>query len=398
VGPIGRAAITYAAYFAAVGAWWAYLPIYYRDLGLGLAIIGLLTALSAGIQLVTAPGWGALADRFPRSRLSLAVAALVAAAGAAGLGLSTSPLAITAAVAVLAVGLGGIAPVLDARTLDLLGARPQRYGQVRAIGSMAFIVVTVLVGFLLDRSGPGALFLVYVPALVVTGLVSLAVPRRGVGHRHALLPGLDAFLRAPGVLLFLAGALLTWLTLGAVNGFYSIQVVALGGTAQLAGLVWVVGAIVEIPVMWSHPRLAARAGTGRLLVIGAAVFAARSALAAVAPDAGWLVAISPLMGIGYGLFLVGGVSFVANRAPAGLQATAQGVLAAVIGLATILGTGLGGFVAGATSIPGLFAAAAAGGAGALVIVAIAARSSTRAATQPAALPVIPSPTHEEVRS
>jgi len=116
-----------------------------------------------------------------------------------------APLAIAAAVAVLAVGLGGIAPVLDARTLGILGPDPGRYGQVRAVGSGAFIVATILVGFLLDRSGSAMLFAVYVPALVVTGVVSLAVPRRGTGRRHALLPGLGTFMRTPGVLLFLAG-------------------------------------------------------------------------------------------------------------------------------------------------------------------------------------------------
>ncbi|MBP1705353.1 MAG: major facilitator superfamily transporter [Chloroflexi bacterium] len=400
MGPIGRAAITYAAYFTAVGASWAYLPIYYREIGLGLAAIGILTALSAGVQLVTAPGWGAIADRFPRSRLSLAAAGLVAAAGAAALGLAgpaATIMAIAVAVAVLSIGLGGIAPVLDARTLDLLGPRPGRYGQVRAVGSIAFIVASVLVGFALDRTSTGVLFAAYVPALVVTGLVSLAIPRGGGGRRHALVSGLGTFLRAPGVLLFLAGALLTWLTLNAVNVFYSIQVVALGGNAQLAGLVWVVGAVVEIPIMWTYARLAAVAGAGSLLVIGALAFAARSALAAISPDATWLVAISPLQGIGYGLFLVGGVSFVAGRAPTGLEATAQGVLAATIGLATILGSGLGGVVAGASSIPTLFALAAAGGACAAGIVALAARSSTRAGAQPASPPGTPPLTPEEVR-
>lgn len=398
MGPIGRAAITYAVYYAAVGASWAYLPIYFRDLGLGLTMIGLLAALSAATQLVAAPGWGALADRFPGSRLGLALAAFVAAVGAAGLAASGAPAAITTGVIVLSVGLGGIAPVLDARTLDLLGRHQQRYGQVRAVGSVAFVIVTWLVGILLDQRGSGALFLVYVPALVATALVSLAVPRRGPGRRPALLSGLGAFLRTPGVGLFLVGSLLTWMMLNAVNGFYSIQVVALGGPAEMAGLTWVVAASVEIPVMWGHQRLAARFGAGRLLVLGATVLAVRAALAAAAPDATWLVAIAPLQGVGFGLFFVGGVAFVASRAPAGLAATAQGVLMAVTGAAAILGTGIGGVVAGATSIAWLFAAAAAGGAGAAIIVALAARSSTRGATMAAAPSAPPPLTREEVRS
>ncbi len=403
MGPIRRVAISYGVYFTAIGASWAYLPIYFRDLGLSLTLIGLLTALSAGVQLVAAPGWGALADRFPASRISLPVAAGVAAVGAASLAASGASPLTAASVVVLAMGLGGIGPVLDARTLDFLGPDRQRFGQIRATGSIAFVLVTWLVGMLIDQRGASALFLVYVPALAATALVSLAIPRRGAGRRPALLPGLGAFLRTPGVALFLVGALLTWMTLNAVGGFYSIQVVALGGTAQLAGLTWVAAASIEIPVMWGYRRLAARFGSGRLLVLGASMFAARAAIAAAAPDATWLLAIAPLQGIGFGLFFVGSVAFVANRAPAGLAATAQGVLTAAMGTATILGTGLGGLLAGATSISWLFASAAAGGAAAAAIVALAARSATggaeRAHVQPASPPPGPQPlTREEVRS
>ena len=378
--PIRRAALTYAVYFTAIGASWAYLPVYFRGLGLGFATIGLLAAMTAAIQLLAAPGWGALADHFPGSRLGLPIAALVAAGGALGLAGAGGLPAIAAFVAVLALGIAGIGPVLDARTLELLGTDRQRYGQVRAIGSVAFVVVTWLVGFLLDRRGPGALFLVYVPALVATGLVALSVPRRGGGGRRpGILRGGGAFLRAPGVGVFLFAALLTWMLLNATNGFYSIQVVALGGSAGMAGLTWVIGAIFEIPVMWSYRRLAARFGAGRLLVLGAALFAARAALAASATDAGVLVAISPLEGLGFGLFFVGGVGFVSSRAPAGLAATAQGVFSAILGLGSILGAGLGGLVAGSTSIAVLFALSAAGGVVAAVVVAIAARSSSRLA-------------------
>ena len=77
-----RIFVAYLVYFVALGAAFPYLPVYYRQLGLGLTEIGLLTALQAGIQLVLAPVWGGLGDRFPRSRATLPLAALVATAGA----------------------------------------------------------------------------------------------------------------------------------------------------------------------------------------------------------------------------------------------------------------------------------------------------------------------------
>ena len=67
----GRILLAYLIYFAAIGAAFPYLPVFYRDIGLGLEQIGILTALQAAIQLLLAPVWGGLADRFPQTRLTL---------------------------------------------------------------------------------------------------------------------------------------------------------------------------------------------------------------------------------------------------------------------------------------------------------------------------------------
>ena len=387
--PIRRAASTYIVYFVAVGAAFPYLPVHYRALGLDLDMIGLLAALSAATQLVAAPAWGAIADLFGRSRLTLPAAALVAAGGALALALAREPAAVTAAVVVLSLGLAGIGPVLDARTMELLGADRARYGRVRAWGSVSFVVSAAICGPLLDARGTGALFLVYVPCLALTALIALGVPRRATRRHASLRAGTFQLVRQPRMGRFLVGALIVWASLAAVNGFYSIQIVALGGAASLVGLAWVVGALVEIPIMWSFPRLAARFGAGRLLVAGGALFAARNLLAALAPNGAALVAIAPLEGAAFGLFFVGGVGFVAARAPAGLAGTAQGIFSATTGLATILGTGAAGLIATALTIPGLFAVAGVVGLIAAIVVADAVRGATLpsgAAAGPIAVP------------
>lgn len=372
--PIRRAALTYVVYFTAIGASWAYLPVYYRDLGLGLATIGLLSAFSAGIQLVAAPAWGLLSDRYPRSRMGLPAAALVAAVGASLLALSSGSPALPISVAVMSVGLAGIGPVLDARTLELLGDRASRYGEVRAIGSFVFVLVALVVGVLMDRAGTGALFIVYVPALLGTAIAGRRIPRGGGRPRHTARRGVGAVIRAPGILAFLGGALLTWALVTAVNSFYSIQVIALGGSPQLVGVVWAIGAAVEVPVMFGHRRLAERIGPGAVLLLGATAYAVRAGLAAASPDARFLIAIAPLEGLGYGLLFPGSVGFIAARAPSGLGATAQGVLSATFGLSAIVGSALGGIIAGTTSIDTMFAVAAAGGVAGAVLLALAARA------------------------
>lgn len=375
--PIRRAALTYVAYFAAVGAAFPYLPVYYRSLGLSLGTIGIVTAVYSGVQLVGAPAWGALADRFHRSRATLPAAALVAATGALVLADADDVAGVLGGALILAFGLSGIGPVLDSRTLEILGPDRIRYGQLRAWGSLSFVVVALGVGVLLDAAGTGALFAVYVPALALTALIAATLPRTGTSRSVSVLRGAADLIRDREMAIFLFATLLVFTALNAVAAFYSIALVALGGTDSGVGAVWALGAIVEVPVMYAYPRLAQRFGSGRLLIIGAVMFALRSALAALARDPVALIAIAPIEGLGYALFFVGGVDFVSHRAPRGLSGTAQGVYTATGGLSSIIGAAAGGALAGALSIPWLFGACAVLGAlGAGVIAYAVARPRT----------------------
>ena len=338
-----------------------------------LAQIGTLTAIQAAVQLLLAPVWGGLADRFPRTRLTLPLAAVVATVGATILFLATDIEMVFAGSLILYGGLSGIGPTLDARTLETLGPeRRGRFGEVRAFGSLAFVVSTVAVGFLLDAEGARSLFWAYLPFLVATALVTATIPRRGTATRSAsILRGAGEFLATKGIALFLVGFTVVWASLAAVTAFYSIQVVALGGSPGLVGIAWAVGAAIEVPYMFAFPRIAGRFGTERLVVVGSLAFALRALLAALAVDPVALVLIAPLEGIGFASVFVGGVTVLAAHAPASLQGTAQGLFAGCAGLATIIGSFAGGEIAGALSIPGLFLVGAAASLAGTGIVAIA---------------------------
>ncbi|HEX7472570.1 MAG TPA: MFS transporter [Candidatus Limnocylindrales bacterium] len=357
-----RLPLAYIVYFGAVGAAFPYLPVFYRDLGLDFNAIGVVAALQAATQLVMAPIWGGLADRFPRSRLTLPAAALFACAGAVILLTATELLgpvfgAIIGGV-ILFAGLAGIGPVLDARTLELLGADRSRYGQARAWGSAAFVVSATVVGIVLDREGPRSIFAIYVPALLLTALVTAFLPRRGTSRSASIMRGARSVLAAPGLALFLGGVFLVWTALSSLNAFYSIQIVALGGGATLVGVAWALGAVVEVPIMFGFARLGRRFGNERIVILGTFTFALRALLAALARDPAALVAVSVLEGFSFACFFVGGVTYVSSLAPTTLAGTAQGLFAATAGLATIVGSSLGGVVADWITIPGLFAVAA----------------------------------------
>ena len=361
----------YAAIFAAVGALFPYIPVYYASLGIGLNLIGLLAAGSAAASMLGAPLWGAVADHAGPSRRVLSTAALFAATAAAFLSVASGTAAIVLAALALAVCMAGVTPILDARAMQVVGAGNAGYGHLRVWGSLSFIVAVVLTGGLVDAAGIRALFAVLVPALLGTAVVGLAIRQRA---NAVAIPGpsaLASVIRTPVLMRFLAVLLVTWTCATAVNGFYSIHLVSIGAPESLVGIAWALGAAVEVPIMLSFPALERRLGLQRLLTVGAALFAIRAVALVLTRDPVLATLTMVIHGAAFALVLVGGVMYVSRHAPPAVAATAQGMLAGtVFGLAQMLGPGIAGVVASQLGLPWLIALAAAGSAFAVAVLAL----------------------------
>jgi PPP family 3-phenylpropionic acid transporter len=390
-------AIVYVALFAGVGAWYPYQSVLLASRGLDFGEIGLLLALNAVVMLVAAPVWGAVADRAGVIHRPLLVASVVAAIGAAWLAFAHDVGSTAAALAVMAAGAGGVIPLADTRTIELAGSDRNRFGRARAFGSAAFIGGAVVTGVLVSGRSPDALFALFVPLLLVTGLASyrLLAPGRAdavARARRAARPrfsvrGFVGLLGRPGLFALLVGTTLVWTAVAALMTFIGIRVADLGGDLAIIGLVSSGSAVVEVPIMLAFPAFARRLGVGRLVVLGAAAFALRAVLWAFAPSPAVILLVSPLGGVGFAFFYVGIVTFIARAVPAEAQATAQGVYSGMtFSLGSVVGTAVAGGLAPVLGLPGLFlAAGVATFVGTLVVargVAVAGRSLP-AATAPA---------------
>jgi MFS transporter, PPP family, 3-phenylpropionic acid transporter len=365
-----RARAAFVTLYAAVGAMFPYLPVYYQSLGLRLDVIGLLGALSAAAGLVSAPLWGAAGDRFASSRLVLPAAAVTAAVAAGVLGMVVGPVPVVLAAAVLALGMSGVAPILDARALETVAEDRNRYGRLRVWGSGSFIVSVLFVGSLIERTDIRAMFVVLVATLAATALVGLGLRSQNLVSPLPHLTGLALVLRNTALRRFLLAILLVWSSSTAVNAFLSIHLVAIGAPESLVGASWAIGALVEIPLMLAYPWLGARIGLERLVLIGALAFLVRAVALILLRDPLLATLTMALHGVGFALLLVGGVAYVSRHAPEGTAATAQGVLGATVyGLAVILGPGIGGAVAELLDISRMHLLAAAGSAVALAALA-----------------------------
>jgi PPP family 3-phenylpropionic acid transporter len=369
-----RPAVVMAAFFASIGAYFPYIAVYYSSIGLSVESIGLLFALQAAVSLAAAPLWGALVDHLGTVRRSLFIAGVGAALAATLLALAPSLPVMVVAVVGLGVAGSGIIPMLDSRTVDMLGEDRDRYGRARAWGSAAFIVVAISVGLLIDRVGPRGLFLAYVPGMLLTGIAGwvLLGGESRAGRRLLRITRTEVLglVRRRRLAFYLAGSILLWTSVAAFTTFFSIHLVSLGAPAEVVGFAWALGALVEVPLMFSFHRIVARVGPERLIVIGVVATAMRAAGFAIAPTVPLTLAVSPLGGVGYAFFYVGTVTFVSRNAPARLQATAQGIFSGTaFSVGTILGSTVGGQLAGLLGLRGLFGVCAVGAALAAVVIA-----------------------------
>ena len=394
-----RAAFAYVIVFVAVAAYSPNLSVYYQSLGITLGQIGLLMAFTSGAALLSAPAWGAIHDRYPRSFVLLPLAGLLAATGAVGLAtVGNSPLLVLSAAA-FAVGNSGIVPMMDVRVLDLAGADRARYGFVRACGSISFMVFAPIVGVLVQNRGIGAFFLVMIPALLVGGVVATSVRgRTNVVRAPSMLRSPGRVLRHRPILLFLVASLVCWTAISAQQSFFSLYFKSLGGSSEQIGWAWAIGAALEAPMMMLFPIMARRFGVERLILIGAGITVVRQIANVVFLVPTVLLACSLLQGCGYGLLVIGGVTFVSRQAPKGTAATAQGLLGGVtVSSAAILGAGVGGQLAGVLGIHGLYVVATCLGVLGIGMLALAVlpvagrdaaqrREDERAAAEPVPLP------------
>jgi len=334
----------YFCYYLALGAFYPFLNLYYKQIGLSGLQIGLLASIPALMSPVAAPLWGGLSDRFGihRHLLTLALVATLVA----GFSYSFTSLFILLFLISLVYAFFGsaISPLMDSAALEVASSQARSYGQLRVWGTLGWIVSTWAVG----RSVQGELgrfFYAFAVLMALAIMVSLFQPRRRQLWQRPLREGLLQILGQRSTLVFLVSVFLLSVTVAAANQFFSIYMATIGAGEALIGLAWAVAAISEVPMMLLSGALIRKMGIRRFVIIAFLVYALRWALLSVISVPEWVMVVQLLQGISFTAFLVGGVTYIARLAPAGLGATAQAIFSSTtFGLGAFAGSLLGGFL------------------------------------------------------
>lgn len=336
--------VVYFLYFSAFGIVTAYLNIYYKSIGLSGFQIGWIGSVVPLVALISSPFVGLISDRLSNPRLLIAIAALGAGSSIFIISRLSSIYLILPMAGVYSFFVNALIPQLDSANLILLGEHKERYGQQRIFGSIGFILSTWILGMVFDRFGLQWMFPLYLGLMISVALVLLFASGFRV-PKHESTPLKDSFRSIqPAALLFFAGIFFYAISNSGMNDYLGLYIKALGGEDRLVGLSFSIGALAEAPVIYFGGKLLKKFGPYLLLIVAMTAHALRMALYAIMPDPSWVLSISLINGISFGLFLVTSVVYVKSLFPDYLTNTGQSLLWATMYLASILGSPMNGLM------------------------------------------------------
>lgn len=363
---LGACAALSCAYFASIGLFNPYAPLWYKELGLPVFAIGLLASISSWTRLFAPLGWGMLADRSGRRVELIRIGALGCAVAACGF-LLPPQLALLAFASFLMFSFNAaIVPltetVVAAQLASAGGAMDARkYGRVRVWGSIGFLVAVTLFGWWFERFGLRHFALYVVGAMALVVWVAWRVPlQEAAPHGHEPTPPLGEVLRRPAVAWFFAGVFLTVLAHASLYAFFSLYADAQGHAKPVIGLLWAVSVLVEIAWFAFQGRLLERGSLHGWLVVAALVAALRFALTAAWGDRLWVLVLAQcLHAITFAAQHTACISLVSRYFPGALRGRGQALYSVLgYGASGVLGSVGGAWLASAWGLAAVFWAAA----------------------------------------
>jgi PPP family 3-phenylpropionic acid transporter len=373
--PFGAVAFTY---FAAIGVFNVYAPLWFESLGFSTIAIGAIASMQAWTRVLVPYAWSWAGDHWEhgarRASLMCIAAAALLAMSLVLMGVR-SYAAVTVVVVLAFVANGAIVPLNEAALAQRLatakGLDVGRYGRVRVWGSIGFIVSVAASGALLQHTGIAALPSLYVLSSVALLAAAWSVPHEGrassAAGDGAVTAGVGTVLRRPAVAWFFAGTFLTVLAHSPLYVFFSLYLVSLGHGKTAVGLLWAASVAAEIVFFWTQGRWFARWNAHAWLVAGAAAAALRFAAVAAFGGQVLLLALTQLLhAVSFAAQHAACIAMVDRHFAGALRGRGQALYTVLgYGASGVLGGVAGGAISERFGYPALFATAAAVALGAM---------------------------------
>ncbi|MCV2348347.1 MFS transporter [Paucibacter sp. Y2R2-4] len=357
------------AYFAAIGGFNPFAPLWYKELGLPVVAIGFLVSLASWTRLFAPYAWGALADRSGQRIKIIRYAALASFLAALGF-LLPPPWQTVSTLAASTFLMFSFNAAIVPLTETLIAAQlmtpdgsmdARRYGQVRVWGSVGFLATVLIAGWWFEHFGMKAFAITTLVLLGAVVVMAWRLPQQQErpAHAHAPAPPVAKVLRRPEVRWFFAGVFLTVLAHTALYTFFSLFMDSMGYGKQIVGLLWAASVVVEIAWFALQGRMMERGSLHHWLIAAALLTALRFGLTgAFASSLSILVLAQCLHAITFAAQHTACIALVTRYFPGTLRGRGQALYSVLgYGCSGVLGSVAGAWLVSHTGYAAVFGVA-----------------------------------------
>lgn len=348
----------YFLYFGTMGVHLPFFNLYCYHLDFSGFQIGSLSAMRSITLILFSILWSILADRF-HTRRGIYITCNFISAALWSLFLMTTDFWWMLVITILhGMFYAPLISFLEAFAMEVLGSEKKRYGRMRVWGSIAFILVVLALGRVIDAYGVRIILSLILAGSWVQALVSLGFPKAALPAKKKE-PGAWRHLARPRVIVFLCCAFLMLLSHGAYYAFFSIHLENLKFGSTFIGIAWATAVGAEIMAMIFSERIFKRFRYETVLIASFVVAVLRWGGLWYAESTVAILALQLLHAITYGTFHMASILYIDMLATETTKTLGQAVNNAVTyGLGLMAGFFLSGALYQSVGAQGLFAISA----------------------------------------
>jgi PPP family 3-phenylpropionic acid transporter len=278
-----------ASYFAHIGFFNPYLPLWLKEMGYGIFAISVFTSIQAATRLFAPYGWGWLSDHTGERVKLLRYGATVALISAFGLWIDFGSLygywGLGAVLLIMFTHTSAMMPMSEAAMAHLVSQSgsfdAKRYGRVRLFGSLGFLVTVLLAGAWFEQFGMKQFptWTALTLLAVVISVWMLPNSKESIAEHEDKASILPILLQAP-VQWFFAALFFHVLSHIGIYVFFSLYLDSLGYSKATIGMLWAVSVVVEIFWFYNQSRWLPKFSLSAWMIICSAIMALRMGITA----------------------------------------------------------------------------------------------------------------------
>ncbi len=349
-----------ASYFAHIGFFNPYLPLWLKDMGLSLVAISVLVSLQSATRLFAPYGWGWLSDHTGERVKLLRYGATAALLISLGLWFPGGVHWLFWVLLLMFSHTSAMMPMSEAAMAHLVSRGgvfdARRYGRVRVFGSAGFLVTVMAAGAWFEHRGMQDFPAWTLLTILAVALSAWALPNVKEPIAHSERVPVAPVLRQRPVQLFFASAFFHVLSHIGIYVFFSLYLDALGYSKTVIGLLWALSVVVEIVWFLTQGRWLPRWPLHGWLMLCSGLMLVRMVLTAGAAEQLWVLVLAQcLHAFTFATHHTVCIAMLSQHFPGALRGRGQALYTVIgYGLPGLLGGISGGWLSSAWGLASVF--------------------------------------------